>query len=441
MKGRMRFGLGIVLSIIWCLILTNLALADTEELRAIQASIKARDALWTAGESWVTRLSPEERQALLGEKTLEFGIFEPVEPPSALLALGYPPAIDWRNKDGHNWVTPIKDQETCGSCVAFGAVATLESLVRIDENQPDLDIDLSEMHLFNCGGGSCIYGWHNSAACSYLKNNGTPDEACWPYEPVNEPCWNTCPDWQSRATKIANYGHISGVEPCKTYVAISPILVAFDVYTDFFYYESGIYEHIWGRLEGGHAVCIVGYDTTGPVPYWIVKNSWGPDWGESGFFRIKMGECNIETRSSSWMSMGGWPTAYSQMLEESSKESDLEILRRYRDEVLSKNRVSRRYVKRLYLHSYEVLRILLANPDLAMRTKELIEPNLSGLCSVVNGGEMVLENPWEVDALMRDFAKEASPSLRLLVKQIRRDLWRGKAPDRFGFTLQMGSTP
>ena len=85
-------------------------------------------------------------------------------------------------------------------------------------------------------------------------------------------------------------------------MAIAPILVAFEVYTDFYYYSGGIYEYTWGTLEGGHAVSIVGYDTTGPVPYWIVKNSWGPSWGESGFFAIKMGECNIETRSSYYMS-------------------------------------------------------------------------------------------------------------------------------------------
>lgn len=304
MKSRLKFGFGVVLVsilLLWFMV-GSIAFAESEELLQIRAAAKAKGILWTPGESWVTRLNPEERRNLLGEKTLESGIVQP-QTKTLSIPLGYPPAIDWRDKDGYNWITPIKDQQSCGSCVAFGTVATLESLVRIETSQPDLDIDLSEMNLFNCGGGKCGFGWYNSSACSYLKKNGIPDEACWPYQPVDKSCArNTCLDWRTRAVKITTYGSISGIEACKTYVAIAPILVAFDVYTDFFYYSGGIYEHTYGGLEGGHAVSIVGYDTTGPVPYWIVKNSWGSSWGEAGFFRIKMGECNIETRSSYWIS-------------------------------------------------------------------------------------------------------------------------------------------
>ena len=98
MKISTRFGLGIVLSVILCLILSNLAFADSGKLDAIRTAIKAKGALWTAGESWVTRLSPEERRDLLGEKTLKLGIVEPTSPH---LALTVPPdVIDWRDKDG-----------------------------------------------------------------------------------------------------------------------------------------------------------------------------------------------------------------------------------------------------------------------------------------------------------------------------------------------------
>ncbi|MCQ2820368.1 MAG: hypothetical protein MJ252_24135 [archaeon] len=62
-------------------------------------------------------------------------------------------------------------------------------------------------------------------------------------------------------------------------------------------YKSGIYQHVSGSYQGGHAVVFIGYGTEDGVDYWICQNSWGPDWGESGYFRIKMGECSIDINS------------------------------------------------------------------------------------------------------------------------------------------------
>ena len=61
-------------------------------------------------------------------------------------------------------------------------------------------------------------------------------------------------------------------------------------------YESGIYHHVYGDSIGGHAVEIVGYGEENKIPYWIIKNSWGREWGENGYFKIvrSINECNIE---------------------------------------------------------------------------------------------------------------------------------------------------
>jgi C1A family cysteine protease len=212
------------------------------------------------------------------------------------VALDAPPShFDWRNQDGYNWMTPIRDQASCGSCVAFGAVAVLEGQLRIQANNPSWNIDLSEQHLFSCGGGSCTYGWYLSSALNYLQQNGTPDEACSPYraQSGSASCANSCSDWRSRAYKINSWNWVA-VSPSAIQAALlnGPLLAAFDVYTDFFYYGGGVYRHTWGVYEGGHAIAIVGYDQ--PGQYWIVKNSWGSDWGESGYFNIAFGEAEIE---------------------------------------------------------------------------------------------------------------------------------------------------
>ena len=201
--------------------------------------------------------------------------------------------FDWTNQAGYNWMTSVKDQANCGSCVAFGSVAALEGQLRIQASNPSWSVDLSETHLFSCGGGSCSEGWYVSAALYYLQQYGTPDEACSPYHDWDVPCSSSCSDWQSRALKISSW-HWLATDPASIQAALlnGPLVARFDVYTDFFSYTNGIYYHTWGVLEGGHAVAIVGYDSA--QSYWIVKNSWGAGWGENGYFRIGFGQVGIE---------------------------------------------------------------------------------------------------------------------------------------------------
>lgn len=73
----------------------------------------------------------------------------------------------------------------------------------------------------------------------------------------------------------------------------------FYVFDDFYNYDGGVYTRTKGsKLAGGHAIKIIGWgtDSESNLPYWIVANSWGTDWGEDGFFRILRGsnECGIE---------------------------------------------------------------------------------------------------------------------------------------------------
>jgi C1A family cysteine protease len=214
-----------------------------------------------------------------------------VTPARAAVAL--PTHIDWRNNLGYNWMTYVKNQGGCGSCVAFGAVAAFEGQLKIQANNPSWNIDLSEQHLFSCGGGSCTVGWWLSGALNYLKEYGTPDEACSPYRGTDVSCTGSCPDWQARAWKIYSWNWLT-TDPSSIEAALlnGPLVATFDVYSDFFSYSGGIYHHTSGNLRGGHAVTIVGYDSV--ERYWIAKNSWGTSWGEKGYFRIGFGEAGIE---------------------------------------------------------------------------------------------------------------------------------------------------
>jgi len=116
---------------------------------------------------------------------------------------------------------------------------------------------------------------------------------------------------------VTSVGTLGGEANIKSQLENGPVSAAFVVYEDFNAYTDGVYrvffiyslsiksffiQHVTGKVKGGHAVVIVGYGTATcngeKVPFWIIRNSWGPKWGKGGFFYIRRGkdECNIETR-------------------------------------------------------------------------------------------------------------------------------------------------
>lgn len=98
----------------------------------------------------------------------------------------------------------------------------------------------------------------------------------------------------NRAYAVSNMA-----EDIMTELLSGPVEVTMDVYADFTAYKSGVYRHVAGDFMGKHAVKMFGWGTLQGTPYWWVQNSWGADWGDSGYFRIAQGECNIEEEATS----------------------------------------------------------------------------------------------------------------------------------------------
>jgi C1A family cysteine protease len=212
---------------------------------------------------------------------------------------GLPASFDLRDVGGKNYITPIKDQGDCGSCVAFGTCAAIEGQVRRGLDQPDRDVDLSEAHLFHChgraAGRSCATGWIPDDALRYCKSDGIADEACYPYTDADQNCTGRCSDWQQRAHKVTDFHVVASPADAKQWlVQQGPLTACFVVYDDFPYYKTGVYRMTQGAQQlGGHCVTIIGYDDNAGC--WICKNSWGTGWGDGGFFRIGYGECAIDS--------------------------------------------------------------------------------------------------------------------------------------------------
>lgn len=205
----------------------------------------------------------------------------------------YPTRLDWRDFDGENWTTRIRNQSSCGSCVAFATVGAIESRMEIALANPTLNLDLSEAHLFFCDSdSSCVTGWSPYAAMNSARDIGIAGEACYPYSTSDQTC-SVCPDWQNRVTRITDWVGLTNSSDMKQALADEgPFEATMLVYSDFFNYTGDVYRHTSGVLEGGHAVTVAGYDDE--QGYWIAKNSWGRGWGEDGWFRIAYGECGVD---------------------------------------------------------------------------------------------------------------------------------------------------
>lgn len=286
-----------------------------EDIANLEEAIKKRKLRWKPKETPLSKMDKEKRKNMLGallEKEDEERILKKMEEKKekknlALRAGGPvdpPSEWDWRDVSGVNWMTPIKDQRNCGSCVAFSVVGVLEMMIkRWAYNNSSVNPDYSEAHLYFCNNRRCTkaegnYGWWVDQALDVLKKEGVSDEACMPYTaPPTQSC-NVCPEWPYDIvlTKIKDWKYITDINEMKNILSEHGCMSAvMAVYTDFFYYGSNVYEVSWApwvKFEGLHAITVIGYSDVDEC--WICKNSWNTTWGDQGYFRIAYGECGID---------------------------------------------------------------------------------------------------------------------------------------------------
>jgi len=294
----------IILFLAWLFVFSVNAQTEgiSETVKTIQTAIMEKGVNWVAGETTISKLPCEERLVRLGG--LHFQYIKPQKKTAIVdqelyIQSELPAQLDWRNYNGQNWVTSVKDQGHCGACWAFAPVASFESRIMVWSLDFSLNPDYSEQFLVSCSdAGTCAGGW-DSYAQDYMQTKGVPEESCFPYDASDINC-SPCPGCKNRQAKIESWDWIDGdymstnVESIKSALMRGPLTTFMIIHEDFLYYSGGIYQHVYGVEEGGHCVCVVGWDDTTLPPCWIVKNSWGTGWGEMGFFKIKMGVNEVE---------------------------------------------------------------------------------------------------------------------------------------------------
>ena len=142
------------------------------------------------------------------------------------------------------------------------------------------------------------------------------------------------------------------------------------------------------------------------------------------------------TLQSLWYISPPWPEVYKSVLGE-SKENNLKVLRSFRDKILIKNPIGKRYVNQLYENSFEVALNLLLNPGLRVRTAEILEPLIPRFQSIIKGEQMSLHKTEvdEIKALLDNFGKGGSPQFRGLIWNVKRDLNSEKFLNNVGIIL------
>jgi len=239
------------------------------------------DHSWTMGITQFSDMTPEEFKSYVSCGSMKHQpsktIFDAPKDWNKTVAS----SIDWVAKGA---VTPVKNQGQCGSCWAFSTTGAIEGRSFISSGEL---ISLSEQDLVDCSkqNSGCNGGLMDYAFAFVESNEGLCTETDYPYVAYQQ--WRCREDGCTKYDTISNYQDVSSnTAALEAACSEGPVAIAIEAdQSAFQQYTSGVLTGYCGTSLD-HGVLLVGYGTDGSDDYWKVKNSWGSDWGESGYIRL-----------------------------------------------------------------------------------------------------------------------------------------------------------
>lgn len=209
----------------------------------------------------------------------------------------------------------IKDQRSCGSCYAFSSTFALAKRYCLQQQQKYSNLDLSPQDMVSCDNtNQKCFGGIPYDTYVFLENYGVSEEICTPYDSFIDqykrqfypPCSSICRDYRysyikyktrPNTIRYIDNTYNNNEEAIKQEIYYhGPVSSVLEAFEDLSTYRGGIYttrETDYSKA-GGHAITIVGWGFDNRYgQYWIIANSWGPNWGENGYFKIPFKHCRV----------------------------------------------------------------------------------------------------------------------------------------------------
>lgn len=224
---------------------------------------------------------------------------------SATGGFALPEYFDWRDFYPQCFYAPY-NQGDCGSCYSFSATFSLESRMCI-KGKGLYSYRLSQQDIISCdNNNNKCFGDTIVNTYKYLENYGTCSYDCKPYVSGNltiPPCSYSCsnrfePFIRYRALKGSFWASNSIDDIKANLYSYGPLSTFMQTYEDMSLFKSnGVYEHKYGKQTDYHAIVIIGWgkDKIRNREYWIIRNSWGTDWGDNGYFKVYFNDMEINS--------------------------------------------------------------------------------------------------------------------------------------------------